>query len=91
MKVIDKVPNGKLIAMEVQILNNKVSSMKITGDFFLYPEEQIKQIEASFLGLPVSISDPELTDKLQHALKGAELIGVSIDDLIRLFRKAVSL
>lgn len=91
MKVIDKVPNGKLIAMEVQIIHGKVSSMKITGDFFLYPEEQINQIESSFLGLPVSISDTELTDKLQHALKGAELIGVSIDDLIRLFRKAVSL
>ncbi|MFH1520587.1 MAG: hypothetical protein ABID61_03010 [Candidatus Micrarchaeota archaeon] len=91
MKVIEKVPNGKLIAMEVQFLQGKVSHMKITGDFFLYPEEQIKQVEDSFLELPVNISDAELSSKLQHALKDAELIGVSIDDLVRLFRKAVSL
>ena len=44
---IYKVPNGKLlkIFLEYNEKNNNIESLKITGDFFAYPEESIVTIE----------------------------------------------
>ncbi|VVC02566.1 Uncharacterised protein [Candidatus Bilamarchaeum dharawalense] len=88
MRCLEKIPNGKLVAVDVIVSAGKVVSMKITGDFFLYPEEQITALEAAFVGVSPSLSDSELSDRIKQAIKNAELIGVSVDDLIRIFRKA---
>ena len=44
---IYKVPDGKLlkIFLEYNKKNNQVESLKITGDFFAYPEEAIEILE----------------------------------------------
>ena len=46
-KSIYKVPNGKLlkIFLEFNEKNNSIESIKITGDFFAYPEETIEIME----------------------------------------------
>ena len=42
-----KVPKGKLlkIFLEYNKKNNHIESLKITGDFFAYPEEAIEKME----------------------------------------------
>ena len=42
----------KLIKISLEYTDNKkiISSIRITGDFFLYPEETLDQIEASLIG-----------------------------------------
>ena len=44
---IYKVPDGKLlkIFLEYNKKNNQIESLKITGDFFAYPEEAIEILE----------------------------------------------
>ena len=46
-KSVYKVPNGKLlkIVLEYNEKNNLINSVRITGDFFAYPEESIEIIE----------------------------------------------
>ncbi|MFH1255888.1 MAG: lipoate protein ligase C-terminal domain-containing protein [Candidatus Diapherotrites archaeon] len=44
-KSILKVPNGKLLKIALQSDDGKISSVKITGDFFLHPENGIELIE----------------------------------------------
>ena len=89
MHYVEKIPNGKLVAIDFELSNGKVSSMKITGDFFLHPEESIEIIEGTFLGVSKDISDAELLVRLNRAVQKMELIGVSVDDLVRMFKKAV--
>ena len=42
-----KIPNGKLmkISLDYDKKSNKIIKLKITGDFFVYPEEGIEIIE----------------------------------------------
>ena len=42
-----KIPDGKLmkISLDYDTKSNKINKLKITGDFFVYPEEGIEIIE----------------------------------------------
>ena len=52
---IYKVPNGKLlkIFLEFNENSNTIENIKITGDFFAYPEESIDTIEKKLKGIPM--------------------------------------
>ncbi len=45
-----KVREGKLVKVEVEY-DEVIRKIKITGDFFLHPEEILEKIEKSTLGL----------------------------------------
>jgi len=85
----EKITNGKLVAVEVWSSGGTVSRARITGDFFLHPEEAIDAVERSLEGLPLSAGEAEITARIRAALGGSELIGASADDFARIFRKAV--
>ncbi|MBD3189861.1 MAG: hypothetical protein GF308_04420 [Candidatus Heimdallarchaeota archaeon] len=38
-----------VIEVELLITNNKISSIKITGDFFIHPEKALEDIETSLI------------------------------------------
>lgn len=40
-----KVKKGKLLKCTLTLKNKKISHIKITGDFFMYPEEKIEELE----------------------------------------------
>jgi lipoate-protein ligase A len=85
----EKIPGGKLIAVEVWASGSVVSRAKITGDFFLHPEEAISRIEAALMGIPLSAPEDEVAARIRAALGGSRLIGASADDFARLFVRAV--
>jgi hypothetical protein len=43
-ETVYKVPGGKLIRIWVDF-DGKINSIRITGDFFVYPETWIEQLE----------------------------------------------
>jgi lipoate-protein ligase A len=90
MRWQEKIPNGKLVCMEVWASGGIVERAKITGDFFLHPEETIVALENSLKGLRLEADDIEVEERLSRALGRSELIGVSVSDFSRIFRKAVS-
>jgi len=54
MKCIDFKPEGgKLVRMDYEINNGILKTIAITGDFFIYPEAAIKEIESILKGKPV--------------------------------------
>jgi|WetSurMetagenome_2_1015567.scaffolds.fasta_scaffold150513_2 lipoate---protein ligase len=85
----EKIPGGKLVCVEVEADGATVARLRITGDFFLHPEEAIGRLEGSLSGIRLEISEAEAESILAQALGDAQLIGVSCHDLARLFRKAV--
>lgn len=49
-KAIFKVPNGKLLKISLEESGGKISAIRINGDFFAYPEENIKKLEEYLIG-----------------------------------------
>jgi lipoate-protein ligase A len=89
MKCEEKIPGGKLVAIEVWAEAGLVTKAKITGDFFLHPEDAIDGLERSLAGLPLSCGEAEAESRLRACLGGSELIGATAGDLARIFVKAV--
>jgi hypothetical protein len=56
-----------------------VQSIKITGDFFLHPEETLDLIESEIVG--TKLEKNLIKNKLESLLSGCELYGFSIDSL----------
>ncbi|MBS7606529.1 MAG: lipoate protein ligase C-terminal domain-containing protein [Candidatus Bathyarchaeia archaeon] len=49
-----KVEGGKLIKVQLTKQNDKIGSIKITGDFFMHPEEAIEGLEIALIGCPIN-------------------------------------
>jgi lipoate---protein ligase len=77
-----KVPGGKLFRIELAY-DRQIESFKITGDFFLHPEETILQLENALYGLSLPLSEKDLTARFNDVLEqqGALLVGLSATDL----------
>lgn len=84
-----KVPGGKLIRMDVEIEKGVIRSIKITGDFFIHPEDSIEAIEGFLTGKEVS---EELAKKLEDFLeaKGTRMIGISAADIVASIKKLLN-
>ena len=85
--VKEKVPDGKMVCMEVETNNNKTTKVKITGDFFLHPEEAIEKLEGSLTGIQIN---EDVKPRIENALTEAKMIGAAPEDIARIFKKAVS-
>jgi len=103
MRFEEKIPGGKLVAIEVLRRTKRTNDsagdsessgsgllVKITGDFFLHPEDSLEDIERTLGKLPTDASEADVTAVLVALLSksGATLIGVSACDLARIFKKA---
>ena len=45
-----KVPNGKMLKVRVKFEKERIESIRITGDFFIHPEDSIEDLETAFKG-----------------------------------------
>ncbi|NHJ31600.1 MAG: lipoate--protein ligase family protein [Asgard group archaeon] len=80
-----------LIEVELDIENSQISSLKITGDFFIYPEEALEIIEKELLG--IEINKEQLEDKIEGIYNQQEIStpGIAVDDWVKVILKAVNL
>ncbi len=80
-----KVPNGKLIRLRAELDGDKICSVKIMGDFFLYPEDKIFLLEKNLIGQkPEKVTLQKIVEK---TLAGCEMAGISIDELVNALLK----
>jgi len=75
-----KVPGGKMIRLDIAIDDGTVTSIRITGDFFMYPEEAVESIERFLTGKKISESLAAETDSFLKR-KGIRLVGLAADDI----------
>jgi len=80
---------GKLLRLDVTY-EDYIESLKITGDFFLHPEETLDQIVSELTGVTVPIQKDVLLRKTRFILDNneAEMIGITIEDLINTLEEA---
>ncbi len=79
-----------MLAVEAEISGSTISKVKITGDFFLHPEDAILKVEESLSGIPLDTSEEEMASIAAKALVGANLIGASANDIARILKRALS-
>lgn len=83
-KSVYKIPNGKLlrISLDYNDKNKKILDLRITGDFFAYPEESIEIIEKKLVGAP--LNEKTLKDKIDNVIREnkIEFIGLDTDGLV---------
>ena len=70
----------KLIKISLEYTDSKmISSIRITGDFFLYPEETLDQIEASLIG--TKIDRKSIKETIEKCLSHSEAFGFDSESL----------
>jgi lipoate-protein ligase A len=81
-QILYKVPNGKMLRIFLEKENDKIVDIKITGDFFVYPEEKISLIEANLRGK--ALNKDELVNDLNKVIESEslELFGVNAESIV---------
>jgi len=85
-----KVPGGKLLRIDV-VYADTIQSLKLTGDFFLHPEETLDEITAALTGFALPLDVDRATQAVETALKArdAQLIGATAEDIILTLQEAL--
>lgn len=73
-----KVPGGKLVAVDVEVADGRLSQVRLSGDFFLEPDSALERIDAAITGLPVDIGAEGIAAAVQRGLPAdALLLGIT--------------
>ncbi len=81
-----KVPGGKLVAVDVEVVDDRLADVSVSGDFFLEPDEALGDINAALSGLPADAGVEQLAAAVNGALGdevaligfSAEAIGIAV-------------
>ncbi len=82
-----KVKEGKLLRCVLKINQGIILSIKITGDFFMYPEEGIEKLENMLTGL--QYNEDQLRSKIfEFFNSNIQVVGANAEDFLTLLLKA---
>ena len=70
-----KVPGGKLVAAEVEVVDGRLASVAVSGDFFLDPDEALAVMDAALVGQAADARVPQLAKAIEQALAAADADG----------------
>lgn len=86
----EKVPGGKLLRIKADY-GERIERVQLTGDFFLYPEEEIASIEQALAGLPTDEDKKRIIALLDDTIakKSIQLIGITPEAIAQTLRKAI--
>lgn len=83
-----KVHGGKLIRVSLTVEGDRIVDIKITGDFFMHPEEAITGLESRLRGL--KLNEALLQKQTEEYLKSrnVKVLGASSNDFATAILKA---
>jgi len=89
-QVKQKVKEGKVVKVEIEY-NEVIKNVRITGDFFIHPEDILDEIEKSIIGLERSTSIETITSNIQSRIsdRDVQMIGISPESITFLIREAL--
>lgn len=83
LQAIYKVPNGKLLKVFLAIEEDTIIDIKITGDFFLHPEEKITILEDALNGASLDKENLQKIIEATIADEEIELFGVDPESIVK--------
>lgn len=86
-----KVPGGKLVVVDLEVVDGRISGFRLAGDFFLEPDTALEAIDAAVNGLPAESDAKTIAATVKDALpEGASLLGFSPDAVAVAIRRALA-
>jgi lipoate-protein ligase A len=78
-----KAPGGKLLRVRLKEADGRIESAKISGDFFLIPEDSLPKLEMMLEEVP--LREKELKLLVDRFFRGtsAQGLGVSPEDFVK--------
>ncbi|RLE98601.1 MAG: lipoate--protein ligase family protein [Thermoprotei archaeon] len=78
-EAVKKARKGLIrVKIVVDERSRRIADVRITGDFFMYPEDALWKLEDELRGAALDAS--EVTAKVRRALEGVRLVGSTPED-----------
>ena len=85
-----KAGGGKLLRVRMTVTEDNppfIQTLRITGDFFMHPEEAIEDLEQLLTGAP--LDETALRECVQTFFAGdVQVVGADVDDFVAALLKA---
>ncbi|HEY9477276.1 MAG TPA: biotin/lipoate A/B protein ligase family protein [Microbacteriaceae bacterium] len=86
-----KVPGGKLVVVDLDVVDGLIQNFQLAGDFFLEPDSALEAINRAVVGLPEESESAAIAAAVRAALPaGALLLGFSPEGVAVAIRRALS-
>jgi lipoate---protein ligase len=86
-----KVPGGKLVVVDLDVVDGVIHNFRLAGDFFLEPDTALEDINAAVNGLPADLDARRFAEAVQSALpRDAVLLGFSPESVATTIRRALA-
>lgn len=85
-----KVPGGKLVVVDLEVEDDRLARVSLSGDFFLEPDEALGDIVAAVTGMPTAADANQLGQAISGALgSDVSLIGFTPESVGIAIRRAL--
>ena len=86
-----KVPGGKLVVVDLDVVDGKLANFHLAGDFFLEPDTALEAIDRAVNGLSAESSAADIAAAVKGALpEGAILLGFSPEGVAVAIRRSLA-
>ena len=87
----DKLPGCKVVQVALTYAAT-IHTIRVTGDFFVHPEEGLELLERTLIGRSLQTSDLDLVSYLKQAITKhhLQLVGITPEAIVTLVRRACS-
>ena len=85
-----KVPGGKLVIVDVEVADGLIAAARLSGDFFLEPDEALTRINNAMIGLAADSRVTQIAQAVEAGLDpGDTLVGFAPRDIGFAVRRAL--
>ena len=85
-----KTPGGKLVVVDLDVIEGRLRNVVISGDFFVYPEEEHDILNAALEGVDADLDDESFAERIRMDLHpDTTLLGTSPEGIVIAVRRAL--
>lgn len=85
-----KIPGGKLVVVDLAVVDGRLARVQVSGDFFLEPPGALDTIDAALEGLPAGADEGAFASAVRAALDpGTQMFGITPDGIAVAVRRAL--
>lgn len=84
-----KVAGGKLVAVDVEVEDDLLASVAVSGDFFLEPDDALEDIDNALTGMSTAADVADYVAAIEAATPGVRFIGFSPEAVGIAIRRAL--
>ena len=85
-----KIPGGKLVVIDLAVVNGRLSQVQVSGDFFLEPDSALDAMNAALCGLPAGTDAIALAVTVHEALGNASVYGITPEGVAVAVQRALA-